>query len=145
MRVFQPWLCWHFGENSCAVLLLSPGAATTEPTYHSYWSQHAQSPCSTAKEATAMRSLCTTTNPHSATREKLTQQRSPSKSQLIKKILQLMQETQETWVPSLGWEDSLEEEMATYSTILACEIWWTEMPSELQYMGSQKNRTRLRD
>ena len=49
-----------------------------------------------------MRSLCTTTNPHSATREKLTQQQSPSKSQLIKKILQLMQETQETWVPWVG-------------------------------------------
>ena len=56
-----------------------------------------------------------------------------------------MQETQETWVPSLGWEDSLKEEMATHSSIIACEIWWTEMPSELQYMGSQKNQTRLRD
>ena len=30
-----------------------------------------------------------------------------------------MQETQETWVQSLGWEDPLEEEMATYSSILA--------------------------
>ena len=56
-----------------------------------------------------------------------------------------MQETQETWVPSLGWEDPVEEEMAAHSSILACEIWWTEEPSGLQYMGSQKNRTWLRD
>ena len=30
-----------------------------------------------------------------------------------------MQETQETWVPSLGWEDALEEGVATHSSILA--------------------------
>ena len=34
--------------------------------------------------------------------------------------------TQETQVPSLGWEDPLEEEMATHSRILAWEIPWTE-------------------
>ena len=33
-----------------------------------------------------------------------------------------MQEMQETWVQSLGWEDSPEEEMTTHSSILACEI-----------------------
>ena len=32
---------------------------------------------------------------------------------------------QETWVQSLGWEDPLEKEMATYSSILAWEIPWT--------------------
>jgi len=37
-----------------------------------------------------------------------------------------MQETQKMWVQSLGWEDLLEEEMATHSTILALEIPWTE-------------------
>ena len=35
------------------------------------------------------------------------------------KNLPAMQETQEMWVQSLGWEDPLEEEMATYSSILA--------------------------
>ena len=35
---------------------------------------------------------------------------------------------QETWVPSLGWEDPLEEGMATYSSILAWRIPWTEEP-----------------
>ena len=42
-----------------------------------------------------------------------------------------MQETQETLVRSLGWEDSLEEEMATHSSILAWEIPWTEEPGAL--------------
>ena len=37
-----------------------------------------------------------------------------------------MQETQETGVPSLGWEDRLEESMATFSSILAWRIPWTE-------------------
>ena len=37
-----------------------------------------------------------------------------------------MQETQETWVQSLGWEDPLEEVMATNSSILVWEIPWTE-------------------
>ena len=39
-----------------------------------------------------------------------------------------MQETQETWVRSLGWEDPLEKEMATHSSILAGKIPWTEKP-----------------
>ena len=43
---------------------------------------------------------------------------------------------QETWVPSLGWEDLLEKGMAILSSILAWRIPWTEDPSELQSMGS---------
>ena len=39
-----------------------------------------------------------------------------------------MQETQKTWVQSLGWEDPLEEEMAPTPVILAWEIPWTEEP-----------------
>ena len=42
---------------------------------------------------------------------------------------------QETWVPSLGQEDLLEEEMATHSSILAWRIPWTEEPGGLQPMG----------
>ena len=41
-------------------------------------------------------------------------------------------------VQSLGWEDPLEEEMATHSIILAWEIPWTEEPGRLQSMGSQR-------
>ena len=37
-----------------------------------------------------------------------------------------MQEMHEIWVPSLGWEDPLEKEMTTYSSILAWEILRTE-------------------
>ena len=45
---------------------------------------------------------------------------------------------QETWVWSLGWEDPLEKEMATHSSILAWRISWTEEPGGLQSMGSQR-------
>ena len=45
---------------------------------------------------------------------------------------------QETQVPSLGWEDPLEEGMATHSSILAWRIPWTEEPGGLQSMGSQR-------
>ena len=44
---------------------------------------------------------------------------------------------QETWVRSLGWEDPLEEGMATHSSILAWNIHWTEEPGGLQSMGLQ--------
>ena len=46
--------------------------------------------------------------------------------------------TQETQVLILSQEDLLEEEMATYSNILAWEIPWTEEPGRLQSMGSQR-------
>ena len=42
-----------------------------------------------------------------------------------------MQETQEMWVWSLGWEDPLEKEMTTHSSILAWKIPWTEEPDGL--------------
>ena len=51
-----------------------------------------------------------------------------------------MQETQETWLISLGQEGPLEEEMATHSTILAWETLWTEKPGRLPSMGSQRVR-----
>ena len=49
-----------------------------------------------------------------------------------------MQETLETWVQFLGEEDALENEMATYSSILAWKIPWTEDPGGLQSMGLQR-------
>ena len=49
-----------------------------------------------------------------------------------------MQETPEMWVQSLGWEDPLEKEMATHSSILAWRIRWTGEPGRLQSMGSQR-------
>jgi len=43
----------------------------------------------------------------------------------------------ETWVQSLGWEDPLEEGMATHSSILAWRIPWTEEPGGQQSVESQ--------
>ena len=54
-----------------------------------------------------------------------------------KRLCLPMQEMLEMWVLSLGQEDSLEEEMATYSSILTWRIPWTEEPGRLQSMGSQ--------
>ena len=48
---------------------------------------------------------------------------------------------QETWARSLGWEDPLEEEMVTHSSILAQKIPWTEETGRLQSMGSYESRT----
>ena len=45
---------------------------------------------------------------------------------------------QETWVQSLVWEDPLEEEMATYSSVLAWEIPWTEEPGRLYSPGGHR-------
>ena len=45
---------------------------------------------------------------------------------------------QETQFQSLGWEDPLEKEMATHSSILAWKILWTQDPGGLQSMGSQR-------
>ena len=50
---------------------------------------------------------------------------------------------QETWVQFLDWEDPLEEEMATHSSILAWEISQTEEPGRLQSMGSQRVKHHL--
>ena len=46
--------------------------------------------------------------------------------------------TWETWLLSLGWEDLLEKEMATHSSIVARKIPWMEEPGRLQSMGSQR-------
>ena len=50
---------------------------------------------------------------------------------------------QEMWVQSLGWKDPLEKEMATYSSILAWDILWTEELGGLQSMGVTKSQSLL--
>ena len=59
-----------------------------------------------------------------------------SMAQRVKKS-PAIQETQETWVQSLGQEDPLEEEMVIHSSILAWRIPWTGEPSALWPIGSQ--------
>ena len=58
-------------------------------------------------------------------------------AQLVKNLPAM----QETWVRFLGWEDPLEKEIATHSSILAWRIPWTEEPGGLQSMGSQESGT----
>ena len=52
---------------------------------------------------------------------------------------------QETWVRSLGWEDTLEKKIATHTNTLAWEIPQTEGLGGLQSTGSQKSHIQLSD
>ena len=61
---------------------------------------------------------------------------------LVAQMLKCLPAMRQTRVQSLGWEDPLEKEMATHSTILAWRIQWTEDPGRLQYMGLQ-SRTQM--
>ena len=61
---------------------------------------------------------------------------------LVTQSVKNLPAVQETWVQSLGWEDALEEQMATHSSILAWKISCIEEPGGLQSMGSQ-SRARL--
>ena len=56
----------------------------------------------------------------------------------IAQLVKNLPAVQETQVRSLGWEDPLEKEMATHSSILAWKISWTEKPGGLQSMGSRR-------
>ena len=57
---------------------------------------------------------------------------------LVAQTVKRLPTMRETWVQSLVWEDLLEKEMATHSSILAREIPWTEEPGRLQSMVSQR-------
>ena len=59
---------------------------------------------------------------------------------MVAQMVKRLPTMQETRVQSLGWEDPLEKGMATHSSILAWRIPWTEDPSRLQSMGSQRVR-----
>ena len=62
---------------------------------------------------------------------------SPRASLVAQKVKNLPA-TQKTRVQSLGWEDTLENGLATHSIILAWRIPWTEEPGGIQSMGSQE-------
>ena len=59
------------------------------------------------------------------------------KDSLVAQTVKPLPAVRETKGPSLGWEDPLEKEIATHSSVLAWEIPWTEEPGGLQSMGSQ--------
>ena len=60
------------------------------------------------------------------------------KTSLVAQTVKRLPAMQETRVPSLGWEDPLEKEMAIHSRTIAWKIPWTEEPGRLQSMGSQR-------
>ena len=62
------------------------------------------------------------------------------KASLVAQLVKNLPAVQETQFRSLGWEDPLEKEMATPSSILAWKISWTEEPGGLQSMGLQRVR-----
>ena len=57
---------------------------------------------------------------------------------MVAQMVQNPPAMQEIWVQSLGWEDLLEEGMATHPSILIWRVPWTEQPGGLQFMGSQR-------
>ena len=57
---------------------------------------------------------------------------------LVAQMVKNLPAMQQTWVHSLDQEDPLEKEMSTFSSILAWRIPWTEEPSGLQFIGSQR-------
>ena len=59
---------------------------------------------------------------------------------MVAQMVENLPAMQETWVQSMGQEDALEKEMATYSSILAWKIPWTEKPGGLQSMGCERVR-----
>ena len=67
-------------------------------------------------------------------------QESINKASLVAQRLKHLPAMWKTWVRSLCWEDPLEKEMATHSSILAWRIPWMEEPGGLQSMGSQRVR-----
>ena len=57
-------------------------------------------------------------------------------AQMVKSLPTML----DTWVQSRDWDDLLEKEIATHSSILAWKIPWTQEPGGLQSMGSQRVR-----
>ena len=63
-----------------------------------------------------------------------------TQASLVAQTVKNLPTMQDTWVRSQSWEDPLEKEMVTHSSILAWRIPWTEGPGRLQSMGSQRVR-----
>ena len=68
---------------------------------------------------------------------------SPGRSLLVAQLIKNLSVVQKTWVQFLGWEDPVEKEMATHSSILAWKILWTDesVTQWLQSIGSQESDT----
>ena len=60
---------------------------------------------------------------------------------LVAQMVKRLPAMRETQVPSLGWEDALEKDMATHSSTLAWKITWMEAPGRLHSVGCPKSWT----
>ena len=67
-------------------------------------------------------------------------QKANSRASLVAQTVKNLPTMWGTWVQSLGWEDLLEKEMTSHSSILAWKIPWTKEPGRLQSMGLQTVR-----
>ena len=65
--------------------------------------------------------------------------------EILRVSLMAQMAMQNTWVQSLGWEDPLEKEMATHSSVLIWKTPWTQEAGSLQSKRSAKSWTRLCD
>ena len=63
------------------------------------------------------------------------------RASLVAQLVKRLPATQENQVRFLGWEDPLEKEMATHSSILAWRTPWTEEPGWVQSMGLKESGT----
>ena len=82
--------------------------------------------------------FCRPWQPTGAADNKLGAPGAGTRASLVAQLVKNPPAIWETWVLSLGWEDPLEEGMATHSSIPAWRIPWTEEPGGLQFLGSQR-------
>ena len=81
---------------------------------------------------------CTESDTTEATQQQQQQQQGSRWASLVDQMVKNLPAMWEMWVPSLGWEDPLEEGVATHSSILAWEIPWIVEPGGLQSKESQR-------
>ena len=89
-------------------------------------------------EITVAREACRTLPPY---QEKKGIERNLCQAALVAQMVKSPPAMQKTWVQSLGWEDPLEKRMATYSSILAWRIPWTEKPVGYSPWGLKESDT----
>ena len=113
----------------------SPGKAKKSPDFLPCYWQNESFPNESYRVTATLRSVSLT---HTHTPHIHTICSHISGASLVARLVNDLPAVQEIWVWSLGWEDPLEKEMATHSSILAWKISWTEEPGGLQSMGSQR-------
>ena len=138
-----PTVNYDSSGGATVISRLQPLPPHSAPTIHSLWGhfpkqvQSSLPPCLTVPTARG---------PHDSTPVcvfKRTRRRGFQGylgTSLVAQMVKNLPAMQETWVRSLGREDSLEEAMAIHSSILAWRFPWTKEPGRLQPMGSQRVR-----